>query len=83
LPTKAREDRKAAFKKELADLLDLVIPKGAISICLIADKDKGCRLSTIPSPEEFTVKVADIQNRGFDVVVDEAWEKSIAKVEDG
>lgn len=76
----AREIRKTEFKKELADLLDIVIPKGAISICLIADADEICKVSRIASPE-FTIKVADIQSRGFDMVFNEAWGLAVTEVE--
>ena len=81
----AREIRKAEFKKELDDLLVRVIPKGATSICLITDSNKICRLSTILTPEtaakEFTIKIADIENRGFDAVFNEAWGRAVTEVE--
>ncbi len=77
--------RKKEFKKELADLLDIVIPKGAISICLVADSNKICRVSKGLTLEdlnrEFTIKVADIQSRGFDVVFNEAWGRAVTEVE--
>jgi len=85
IPVSAREIRKAEFKQELVNLLDLVIPKGAISVCLIADSDKICKVSKVLTPEtankEFTVKIADIQKRGFNVVFNEAWRRAEVEVD--
>jgi len=81
----AREIRKAEFKHELAELLDQIVPKGAVAIALIADSDEICKLSTLLTPEtaakEFTVKISDIQKRGYDAVFNEAWERAVTEVE--
>lgn len=34
----------------------------------------------MPHPDEFTIKITEIQQRGFDTVFNEAWEKALIEI---